>query len=226
MREDLERRRLTDSWDPGVRILHWFNAILVIVLGLIMLSLEGMKGLGLEDKAVKEGIEQLHAYIGYFLAAGVSLRVLWGFIGNKYARWSDILPLKKEQWQGIGKDIRWYLGGFRGAPVRTPGHDPLASLFYIAAFAVLFSQAATGLLLAGLEFDMFPGSLFTSGLSEHGKEALEEAAEEVHEAGLLFFILFLAAHLGGLVVHELKEKTGLFSSMIHGKKYLHEDEDR
>lgn len=33
-------------------------------------------------------------------------------------------------------------------------------------------------------------------------------------------MLILSIHLFGLAVSEVKEKTGLLSSMIHGKKYL------
>lgn len=31
---------------------------------------------------------------------------------------------------------------------------------------------------------------------------------------------FVCLHLGGLILHEIVEKAGLFSSMIHGKKYF------
>lgn len=219
-----ERRTLVSSWDAPTRVLHWVNAILIIILAALMLSLEGLESLGFKDKIVKEGVEKFHAYIGYVLVVTFSLRVLWGFIGNKYARWSDIIPYRKEQWQGIGADIRWYLSGFKGSPAKAAGHDPLASLFYIAVFIVLASQAVTGIVMAGMEFDMFPGPLFAEGAD--GEEGIGEVFEEIHEFGLLFFIFFLFAHLGGLIVHEIKEKTGLFTSMINGKKYFPEDEGR
>lgn len=219
-----ERRTLVDSWDAPTRVLHWVNAILIIVLGAMMLSLEGLESFGLDDDIIEEAVEKLHAYIGYVLAVTFSLRALWGFAGNKYARWSDIIPYRKEQRQGIGADIRWYLSGFKGSPAKAAGHDPLASLFYIAVFIVLASQAVTGIIMAGMEFDMFPGPLFNEGAD--GEEGIGEAFEEIHEFGLWFFIFFLFAHLGGLIVHEIKEKTGLFTSMINGKKYFPEDEDR
>jgi len=38
--------------------------------------------------------------------------------------------------------------------------------------------------------------------------------------GFLFIIFFVCLHLGGLILHEIVEKAGLFSSMIHWKKYF------
>ncbi|MCR4287998.1 MAG: cytochrome b/b6 domain-containing protein [Deltaproteobacteria bacterium] len=156
-----------------------------------------------------------HAFVVTFF-----LRVVWGFIGNKYARWGDIISYNRERRHAIWQDIKWYVSGFKGAPYRTAGHDPLASIFYIAVFAVLALQAVTGIIMSGIEFHTFPGTLFTGGASEESLKALGSTLEEVHEFGMWFMLFFIAAHLFGMVVHEVKEKTGLFSSMIHGKKYF------
>jgi Ni,Fe-hydrogenase I cytochrome b subunit len=37
-------------------------------------------------------------------------------------------------------------------------------------------------------------------------------------------LFFLGAHLFGLVAHEVREKTGLLSSMVHGRKYLRRED--
>lgn len=215
---------LVDVWDAPLRVLHWANMLLVIALALLMLGDLGMEYIGVGEET-RDQVAKLHATVGYVLVCTFSLRLLWGFLGNKYSSWCDIIPYKREQRQAIVHNIKWYLSGFKGSPARVVGHDPLASLFYIALFLVLISQAATGLFLAGAEFHMFPGAFLSGSLSEHAAEALGEAFEEVHEFGFWFIVFFLCAHLGGLVVHEIKEKTGLFSSMIHGKKYLPADRE-
>lgn len=210
---------MTDVWDWETRVLHWLNAILIITLMLLIIGKEGMEIIGVE-KALRAPVKRLHAYVGSAFAVTFSLRVIWGFLGNAYSRWPDIIPYKKERWRAIGTNIRWYLSGFEGSPARVTGHDPLASLFYIALFLVLVSQTLTGLTLAGIEFKMFPGRLFVGGMSKNAADALEGTIGEVHELGILFIAFFIIAHLTGLVIHELKEKNGLFSSMIHGKKYF------
>lgn len=210
---------MVDVWDWQTRVLHWINMILILTLMLLMLGKEGMELIGIE-RSLRAPVKRLHAYVGYLFVFTFTLRVIWGFAGNKYAKWADMMPFSKEKRQAVAQNVKWYLSGLKGTPARVYGHDPLASLFYIALFLVLISQVVTGLLLSGLDLKMFPGSLFTGGLSEGASKALEDALGEAHEFGLLFMLFFLAAHLGGLVMHEVKERTGLLSSMIHGAKYF------
>ncbi|MEK7773654.1 MAG: cytochrome b/b6 domain-containing protein [Deltaproteobacteria bacterium] len=215
-------RVVVDSWDWETRLLHWINMLLIVTLILLIIGKEGMEVIGI-DKTLRAPVKKLHAYIGHVFAITFFLRVIWGFAGNRYARWSDIIPYRRERWRAIGGNIRWYLSGFRTTPVNSAGHDPLASIFYIALFLVLASQVITGMLLSGLELKTFPGVLFVGGMGEAGREALEGALEGAHEFGFLFIIFFICAHIAGLAAHEIKEKTGLFSSMIHGKKYFRKE---
>jgi len=210
-----EEMVLVSSWDWQTRALHWVNALLVITLVLLIVGLDGMASLGVE-KAVRRPVKELHAYIGHIFIVTLALRIIWGFVGNRYARFSDMIPFTREKFMALGQDIKWVFSGFRGESARVAGHDPLASLLYLALFIVLISQAITGLLLSGAEFKMFPGVLLSGGLEKEAAEALEE----VHEFGLFFLYFYMAAHISGLVLHEVKQRTGLFSSMIHGKKYF------
>lgn len=205
-------------WDWQTRVLHWLIALLVITLALLMIGKEGMELIGVE-KALREPVKRLHAYVGYAFVLVFVIRVVWGFVGNEYARWSDIVPWNRERLRAAWTNVRWYLGLLRGRPADVLGHDPLASILYMVLFAVFFSQALTGLLLSGIEFNMFPGSVLTGGVSAPALEEMEEVMGEVHEAGFWYIIFFAIAHLIGLMAHELKEKKGLFSSMIHGSKY-------
>lgn len=219
-------RVLVDAWDWPTRVLHWVNALLVIALIVLILGVEWMEGLGIE-RQLRRPVKEWHAWLGHVFLVTLSLRIIWGFIGNKYARFSDVVPLKGSQWQAIGHNIKWYLSGFKGRAAKAIGHDPLAAIFYTVLFVVLISQAITGMLLSGADFHTFPGTLFVGGMDEEAIEELEHTLEELHEAGFLFILFFIAAHIAGLVVHEVKEKTGLLSSMIHGKKCLpREDLDR
>ncbi len=212
-----------EVWDWQTRVLHWLNAILIISLVIIILGAEAVEELGFGE-ATEDWLKSTHAQVGRIFAITLTLRILWGFVGNRYARWSDMLPFTQEKRRAIVENIRWYLSGFRGkAPVHI-GHNPLASLFYIALFIVLVVQALTGLLLAGIEFNMFPASLLTAGLDEHSLEELEEAIEEIHEFGLWFVIFFFIAHMTGLIAHHLFDRGGLLGSMIQGKKYFKKDE--
>ena len=205
-------------WELQNRALHWLKALLVISLVLLILGYEGLEEMGRDDLA--ERFEELHAYFGGFFAVTFTLRVIWAFMGNKYARWSDIVPYTKEKIVALTENISWFLSGFKNKAPLVVGHNPVASLLYIALFFVLLAQIVTGLLLAGIEFDMFPGNLITGGLGEHAIEEIEEVAEEIHEFGLWFVIGFFIFHMGGLLIHYLFDRGGLLASMLHGKKYF------
>ncbi len=232
-----ERRRglvEVKVWDWQLRVLHWTIALLVITLLLLIVCYEWLEDMGIEEDSL-EPLLKTHAYIGHILAVAFILRIVWGFAGNRYARWSDIIGLK---WSDIWGHIRWILGGLKGLPPVNIGHNPLASLFYIALFMVLTTQVISGIILAGEEFKMFPGNLIVKqGFVTHAgtaiahgdeneeeEEGIEEVFEEVHEFGFYFIIFYLVAHLTGLVLHEVGERRGLFSSMINGSKYYHEEE--
>ncbi len=212
-----------EVWDWQTRILHWLNAILITSLVIIILGAEGVEEFGLGEP-MEDWLKAIHAQVGRIFVITFTLRIIWGFMGNRYARWADIFPFTEDKRRAIVENIEWFLSGFRTkAPVYV-GHNPLASLFYIAIFAVLMVQALTGLLLAGIEFGMFPASLFTAGLDEHSLEELEETIKQIHELGLWFVIFFFVAHMTGLIAHHLFDRGGLLGSMIHGKKYFKKDE--
>lgn len=216
-------RVLVDVWDAPTRALHWINAGLVITLILLIIGKEGMEALNVDEDTL-DAVAVLHAAVGHVFILTFFLRIVWGFLGNRYARWLDIIPYNGERWRDIATGVKWYMSFFKRRPAVVRGHDPLASLFYIALFLVLISQIVTGVLLSGTEFNFPLGSLFVSSMSDTAKDALADALGGVHEAGAWFVMFFIAAHLFGMVVHEIKERTGLFSSMIHGKKYMSKDD--
>lgn len=220
MENELSRERvMVDVWDWQTRVLHWVNATLIIALALLIVGKFGMEYLGVA-KNFRAPVRKLHAYVGYVFIITFMLRLFWGFAGNKYARWRDIIPYNARRWTEIAQDVRWYLSFFSGRPANVLGHDPLASLFYIALFVILILQSATGMILSGTEFNMYPGFALTGSMSKDAAESLADFLGTIHEFGFWFILFFFAAHIAGMVAHELKEKPGMFSAMIHGKKYI------
>lgn len=203
-------------WDLPTRLLHWANAALVLSLaatGLFQEVVEEWYG-----EAGEEALLGVHVALGYAFLVTLGLRILWGFLGNRYARWTDVLPLSRQRWEAIRRDLRWHLSGFRGEPPHAVGHHALASLVYTGLFALLMLQAGTGWLLSGLSDEVpasvqwFPG--WFGGLGE----AVEDPAEEIHE-GLVWGILGLVfLHWAGVAIHEFRQRAGLVWSMITGRR--------
>ncbi len=237
-------------WDLPMRVLHWTNAIIILVLVALILGHEWF-----EDSPIGEDMGRLHAYLGHVLAITLAFRLIWGFLGNEYSRWRDIIPFTAEQRRKIAADIKWAAGGFRGRSPAYVGHNPLASLLYIVLFVFLIGQVASGVILSGEEYGTFPGKYLvapeaesSAGVAEkapyvadhldfdddhdnehelgeqdnegHESEGGEEVIEEFHEFGLYFIYVYLILHIGGLIVHEVTSRRGLLRAMITGRKRL------
>lgn len=128
----------------------------------------------------------LHAYLGLSLATFVLMRVLRGLVGPGPLRFSGWSPLSRHQWtmalQDLGNLVRFRV------PERGM-HEGLAGLtqaFGIAIFAWM-GASGTGLFLlgGGPETELF------------------EIVEEAHEVGEALIPLYLALHIGSVLVHSM-----------------------
>lgn len=214
-----EIREQVKVWAWQERVIHWGIAVSVILLVSTAMFWEIGKDLGMPREG-RRVVKEVHVFLGRFLTLFFLLRIVRGFTGNRYAKWGDLIPHTKAQLDGIKANLRWIFSGFKGVPPHAVGHNPLASILYILLFLVLISQIVSGFVLSGLEFNMFPGSIITEGLGEEAREALEHGMKEVHEFGLGFTLVYFVLHLGGNVIHDVKEKSGFISSMISGVKYF------
>lgn len=154
----------------------------------------GMAGFGiaafLTGELAEDGVNSLgyllHAYLGLSLASFMLLRVLRGLLGSGPLRFSDWSPFSSGQWQMAVADMRSLV---RLQVPERGMHEGLAGLtqaFGIAIFA-LMGATGTGLFLLGGG----PESVFF------------EAVEEVHELGEALIPLYLALHVGSVLLHVL-----------------------
>lgn len=218
-KKEIKETKETKVYDWQTKALHWTNAILIISLLLLILGYEGLEALGVAKKDRKI-LETLHAYVGHVFAVSFTLRIIWGFIGNQKARFSNMIPNTKAKLKGIKDNIKWYLTGCKSEPPVSVGQNPLASLFYLALFVVLGLQVLTGIALAGIEMDMMPGKYFAGFFTHNTLETIEGFAEEIHEFGLIFISLFIVAHMVGLVSHYVHDKGVQLRSMLSSKKNI------
>lgn len=207
-------------WDPFVRIFHWS---LVSCFFIAYLS-------GDEENL-------LHAYSGYAVIILVASRLIWGFIGTKYARF--------KQFSYSTSRLLSYLKEFAtGQPQHYTGHNPAAAWMIFALLACLVMTSITGLKVYGLEgYGPLAGSLTPppavvadfglirdanakskrrKGHDDHEDE-LEEVWEEVHEFFANLTLLLVFVHVGGAIVASLVHGENLIKAMITGKKQAHKD---
>jgi cytochrome b len=113
-------------WDLPVRLAHWLLALLFLgAFGLATLSPDDAKTF------------PLHAVLGLTAVFLVALRLIWGFVGTRYARFRSF-----QLRPGALVDHFW------NAQEPTAGHNPATSWFALLLFAGLAGLGVTGFRIA------------------------------------------------------------------------------
>jgi cytochrome b len=107
-------------WDPVVRLFHW-----LVVTGCIL------------NLFILEEGHLAHRVTGYVIAGALAVRIIWGFVGSRHARFSDFVPTPRRLADYIGASLR-------GEQPRMLGHNPLAALMMLALMFLLGATALTG----------------------------------------------------------------------------------
>lgn len=107
-------------WDRFVRAFHW--ALVICIL--------------LNFFVLEEG-ETPHRWLGYLATALVCARIVWGFVGSRYARFSDFFPTP-------AKIVRHVQNVRSGTHDDYPGHNPVAALMIFALMGLVLALGVTG----------------------------------------------------------------------------------
>lgn len=225
-------------WDVPIRVFHWLNFLTIISLifvGLIMLF---KKELGITSLEAKIGLKEVHVIIGYIFVLNFAWRIIWGFIGNKYAQWSNIIPHK-----GFVNVVRNYLLSAKsGDSKQYIGHNPLGRLAISFIYLLLLTMAITGLVRAGTDIYYPPfGSLVADYIAEPGTDpnslmpyvdtgtdkekvdslkAFKDPVGTVHIYSAYVLMFMIVLHIFFVVRTEIQEGGSLISAMFTGKKIL------
>ncbi len=229
------------AWDRTTRWFHWINFLCVLALVFLGLAILNEKSFGVTADG-KILLKTLHVYVGYVFAINLAWRVIWAFFGSSRARWRALLPVGR----GYTDALRQYVRGFfRGDAPSYLGHNPLGRLMVALLLLVLMTQAVTGLVLAGTDLykPPFGGAIaewVTNGdanklaaLRPGSKDAVDPIAYDemrnfrkpfITTHGYAFYALMalILLHIAGVVITEIREKSGLVSAMISGEKMLAE----
>jgi cytochrome b len=163
-------------WDAFVRIFHWSLVALFIIAFL-----------------TGDEIEGVHIAAGYAIAGLVALRIAWGFVGSRHARFGDFMKSRSETLAYMRKAIR-------GRAPRFLGHNPAGALMTLALLGMLIAISGTGFMMTT---DVFWGA---------------EWVEDLHK-GLVYATLgLIALHVAGVLVSSVAHRENLVKAMITGLK--------
>lgn len=172
--------------DVVTRVLH----LALVVFG-VAAWLSGDLA-GDDERAASLGFI-LHSWLGIAASAAVGLRLVWGLIGPRNARFSAWLPVTRERLKLVLEDVGTLLR-FR-LPER-PAHQGLAGVVQSFGLIVFAWVAATGsVLFFLLEPGVRPGPSL-------------DFVKELHEVGETLIPAFLAIHVGATIAHALAGDAG------------------
>ena len=176
-------------WDPFVRIFHWS-----LVAGFFIAYF------------TEDDLQTIHNWAGYLVLALVVLRIPWGFIGPRHARFSDFVR-PPAVIIGHLKDLA------RGRARRYIGHTPAGGAMILALLGFVLLTCLSGLTVLGLEGE---GPLAT--LKASWDPRWEDVFEEVHEVLANFTLLLVLLHIAGVLLESWLHRENLIRAMVTGDK--------
>jgi cytochrome b len=207
-------------WDIFVRVFHWtvFVAFFVAFF-------------------TEDDLLTLHVWAGYLVGALVLLRLIWGVIGTRNARFSDFVYKPATV-------LRYSVNLLLFRSKRYVGHSPAGGAMVIALLVSLAVTVVTGMANYGASKKAGPlAPLFAQGAimappfapsfalvsaaraedDEHegsrGDRRREGGAwREVHELFANLTMLLVILHIAGVLVASVAHRENLPRAMITGRK--------
>jgi cytochrome b len=179
--------KLIKIWDLPIRIFHW-----LLVAGFFVAYI------------TEEELLTVHVWAGYLVLGLLIFRLLWGFVGNDYARFAIFLcsPAKSYAYlkDAIALKSKRYLG-----------HNPAGAAMIVLLIISLFMTVISGLVVYAADQNLGPlaGMIGTSN---------EKLWEEIHEIAANFTLLLVVAHVVGVAFESVIHGENLVKSMWNGYK--------
>ncbi len=213
-------------WELPVRFYHWLNALAVFTLAVTGYLIGSPPALQNGNEASFSywfgTVRFIHFTSAFIFFFNFIYRIYWGFVGNKYSDWKNFLPFRKEQWKGMLRVLKIDVLLVKSRPLKTVGHNSLASLTYFISFLVFLFQAITGFGMYSAMSDAFLPNLFRWIVPLMGGDF---AVRQWHHMFMWFFIIFTMIHVYLVFYHDYVEGRGTISSMAGGWKFIESEEE-
>jgi cytochrome b len=169
-------------WDVPTRVFHW---LLVVSFAGAFLTAES------------ERYRDIHVLLGYTLLGLIAVRMLWGLIGTRYARFRSFLFKPSE----IAAYVRSLL---KARPEHYVGHNPAGSVAVFALLGLGIASGVSGVLI----------------FQDVGGDILEELHDLVSYAMLAVVVV----HVAGVLISSVMHRENLVRAMITGFKSARPDQ--
>jgi len=188
-------------WDPLLRLAHW-----------------GIAGVVLANYAFTKEGGSVHIALGWAGMALLLLRLIWGFVGPRGARFASLPPNPMAALRHLG-------GLLRGKAPQYPSHNPAGALMAYALWACLAVLMLTGLGMSGLS--PFAQADLEAAVAEgdwsvlveedgdaEGESPYADVLEEVHEVAANLILILAFLHVAGVAVESRALRRNLLAPML------------
>ncbi|BCJ05158.1 cytochrome b561 [Pseudomonas sp. RtIB026] len=169
-------------WDPLLRVCHWSLAL--VFFG---------------DYFFNEAGDDWHQWLGYYACVCLVIRLTWGFVGPRSARWADFWPTPARL-LGHARAL------WRGERYHRLGHTPIGALVMVLMMTGIASLGLTGWMM--LEVDALWGA---------------EWLETLHSWLADGLLALVCVHLLAALVESVRLRENLPWSMVTGRRRSTED---
>lgn len=214
------------SWDRVVRATHWVIALAIGVLAVtgIYLGHPFLSSPATDASRFTMGTAKvIHFYAAIAFTIAVLSRILWMFVGQGHARWTEFIPIHRERRIALWHTFLFY-SFVRSRPDHSVGHNPLAGLAYIGVFGLYLVMIVTGLGLYGADAAV--------GSPMHSLDFLlspvggAQTARWIHHVVMWLLLGFFVHHLYSAILTSAVEANGEMDSIVSGKKWVTPEEAR
>lgn len=198
-------------WDRFVRIFHWSVVAAFFVAWF-----------------TEDDLLALHVWAGYTVGVLVVMRIAWGFVGPRHARFTSFVCSPWRAWRYLLD-----LAAFRAE--RHIGHSPAGGAMVVLLLAGLLGVVWSGLELHAAENGAGPLAATTAGPGlvpaaradgdERGGARGERRRgrgggiwEDVHETLANVVMALVIAHVAGVLLASVVHRENLVRSMFTGDK--------
>ena len=177
-------------WDLPLRLFHWVLLLLFIIA---------------YETGSRPQYYSVHEAAGFALFGLLIFRLIWGFIGNRAARFSSFLKGPR----AAAVHIRELLQG-HALPVA--GHNPLGGWAIVVMLLLLLIESVSGLFSSTFDY--------SGPLAPLVSDDWADRMATIHALNLDLLLAMIGLHLIAIAVTSILGRENLVASMIHGRKHL------
>ena len=188
MGDSPEQQGRVQVWDRPTRLFHWLLVASILAEWLTQ-----------DDSRYLD----FHVFAGYTIGVLILLRIVWGFVGTRWARFGSFT-------YGPFFALRYLLDTFLRRQRHYVGHNPAGSYAIWALLGLGLLTVVTGIATLG-------------GQKHHGPLASltfqqGDVLHQIHEISAWAMLAVIAVHILGVILSSYADRENLALGMVTGRK--------